>query len=376
MPFCHSPWTNLDIDPLGTMAPCCKFQHDKKEEKFNIRTHTIQQYSKSNLLLQVRNQFMQGNWPSGCERCQIEEQNNIESKRNLDHTRWKDHYAQYNLDSNQFITASVAFGNTCNLKCITCGPTSSSKWQKEHKTIYGIDIANNKFYKNNFVKDLLQAAPSLVHLDIPGGEPLLSGVAQQKEMLQYYVDTEQAANMSLHYTTNVTLFPDEEWRMLWQHFKNVDIQLSIDGIGKRQEYIRYPAVWKDILNNTDRYVAYAAKNNNLQLSVSHTISAYNIYYLDEFFTWCQQIGLPRPWLGKVHKPKFMRPTVWPQFAREYIVKHLLSSQHADVYTWATMLEQIDDSKYFDDFKRLTQQHDQYRGLEFGSTFKEMSNWIK
>jgi len=78
MPFCHSPWTNLDIDPLGTMAPCCKFQHDKNKQKFNIQTHTIQQYSKSKLLQQVRSEFMQGNWPSGCERCKIEEQNNIE----------------------------------------------------------------------------------------------------------------------------------------------------------------------------------------------------------------------------------------------------------------------------------------------------------
>jgi uncharacterized radical SAM superfamily Fe-S cluster-containing enzyme len=174
------------------MAPCCKFQHDKNEEKFNIQTHTIQQYSNSDFLQQVRNEFTQGNWPSGCKRCEIEEQNNIESKRNLDYIRWKDHYEQYNLDSNEFITASIAFGNTCNLKCITCGPTSSSKWQKEYDTIYGINIAHNKFYKDNFVTDLAAAAPSLVHLDIPGGEPLLSGVPEQKVLLRHYIQSGKA----------------------------------------------------------------------------------------------------------------------------------------------------------------------------------------
>ena len=36
MPFCYSPWTNIDIDPQGTMAPCCKFQKQYYDQQFNI----------------------------------------------------------------------------------------------------------------------------------------------------------------------------------------------------------------------------------------------------------------------------------------------------------------------------------------------------
>lgn len=373
MPFCYSPWTNLDIDPLGTMAPCCKFQFDKDKEKINIQTHTIQQYSKSDFLKQIRSEFIQGNWPSGCERCKIEEQNNIESKRNLDNTRWKDQYEQYNLDSNEFITASIAFGNTCNLKCIMCGPYASSKWQKEYKTIYGIDVAHNKFYKNNFVKDLIKAAPNLIHLDIPGGEPLLSGVLEQKELLGHYIQSGKAQTISLHYTTNATIFPDTEWWEIWSHFKNVDIQLSIDAIGDRYEYIRYPAIWDTTVKNVQQYLQM--QKGNIQLSISHSVSAYNIYYLDEFFEWCYTMGLPRPWLGRIHTPAHMRPSVWHSTARQAILDKLSQSQYSDVHDWKDMIANSDDSVLFETFKKYLKQHDQYRGTNFAIVFPELNKYL-
>ena len=45
MPYCHSPWTNLDIDPQGYMSPCCKFDYSQyKESQHNIIKHTIDEY--------------------------------------------------------------------------------------------------------------------------------------------------------------------------------------------------------------------------------------------------------------------------------------------------------------------------------------------
>jgi MoaA/NifB/PqqE/SkfB family radical SAM enzyme len=374
MPFCYSPWTNIDIDPQGAIAPCCKFQYKVYKEKFNIQTHTIKQYSKSDFLQEIREDFIKGNWPSGCERCKIEEQNSIESKRNLDYTRWKNYYEKYNLDSDEFITASIAFGNTCNLKCITCGPYASSKWQQEYKIVYGIDVAHNKFYKNNFVKDFVESAPSLIHFDIPGGEPLLSGVQEQKQLLGHYIQSGKAQYISLHYTTNATIFPDQEWWEIWSHFRNVDIQLSIDGIGDRYEYIRHPGNWKTLVDHTQKYLQH--QKDNIQLSVSHTVSAYNIYYLDEFFEWCYAIGLPCPWLGRVHSPDHMRPSVWTGDARAAILDKLSESQYPDVHAWKEMITNSDDSASFETFKNFLHQHDQYRGTDFAKTFPELARYVQ
>jgi MoaA/NifB/PqqE/SkfB family radical SAM enzyme len=342
-------------------------------ESFNVQTQTLQYYSDSAFLAQIKQEFTQGQWPKGCVRCRIEEQNSIASKRQLDYDRWQEQYQQYNFDTNQWITASIAFGNTCNLKCITCGPYSSSKWQKEYEKIYLDNIRPVKFYRSDFVEKFIEQAPEIIHLDVPGGEPFLSGVQEQKHLLWHYIKTKQAKNISLHYTTNATLFPDQEWWDIWQHFKNVDIQLSIDGVGNKYEYIRYPAKWDVVVENTNQYLK--KHMHNIQLSVSHTVSAYNIYYLDEFFTWCESVGLPRPWAGRVHNPIHMRPTVWPTAARNTIADHLKSSTYEDVRTWAQLLQTQDDSNKFAEFKIYLLQHDQYRGLNFAETFYELSELL-
>jgi len=375
MPFCYAPWTNIDISPAGDVTPCCKFRTDHYTQKFNIQNMSIDEYADSEFVAEIKQQFKQGEWPAGCERCKIEEDNGIESKRILDYTRWKEHYDCYDLASNKFITSSIAFGNTCNLKCITCGPYSSSRWQKEYFDLYQIDIPHHKFYKNNFVQDFVEHAPHMIHIDIPGGEPFLSGVKEQQELLNYYIDNNQAKEISLHYTTNGTVFPDDTWWSLWKHFKEIDLQLSIDGVGNRYEYIRYPANWAELTDNVDRYIAKEEQLDNVRLSVSHTVSAYNIYYLDEFVSWCYTVGLPKPWLGRVHNPIHMRPTVWPQEVCNSIAEHLNTSSHDDVRVWAELVTNENDSKHFDTFQNKMQQHDQYRGLDFNKTFPELMKYL-
>lgn len=366
MPFCYSPWTNIDISPKGHVAPCCKFIGSIPEYS------TVEHYASSDFLKEIKQDFEKNIWPAGCERCRIEEQNGIESKRQLDYTRWQSHYESYDLDSDRFITASVAFGNTCNLKCITCGPSSSSLWHQEYKEIYGKTVAPIKFFKQDFVEDFVKHAPDIVHLDIPGGEPFLSGVVEQKQLLAHYIQSGQAANTTIHYTTNATIMPDAEWWDLWQHFKEVEIQLSIDGIGARFEYIRYPGNWNKVSANISNYTQ---QQHKVRLSVSHTVSAYNIYYLDEFFSWCHNQGLPRPWLGRVHNPIHMRPSVWHSEARDFIVAHLMTSTHPDVLVWAALINNTNDSDQFDTFKRRCQEHDQYRKTNFASVFPELAPYI-
>ena len=373
MTFCYSPWTNVDIDPQGAITPCCKFQMSGYDQKFNIQKHTLNEYVASAFLTEIKQDFAKGNWPQGCNRCQIEEQNNIESKRQLDYQRWQAQYAQYQLTSNQFITASIAFGNTCNLKCITCGPYSSSRWQQEYREIYNIDIDNLRFYRDDFVQKFIEQAPNIVHLDIPGGEPFLSGVQEQQQLLKHYVDTGQAKHITLHYTTNATIFPDQTWWELWQHFKEIDLQLSIDGVGSRYEYIRFPGNWDTLVLNINQYLA--RQSNNFRLSVSHTVSAYNIYYLDEFVSWCYNQGLPRPWLGRVHNPAHMRPTVWSGDAKQKIIDCLNQSLHLDVQNWSTLISQTDDSNMFEQFQLRLLQHDQYRNTNFANTFPELAPYI-
>lgn len=375
MTFCYAPWSNVDISPQGDITPCCKFQSQHYNQKFNIKQHSLEQYVTSDLMQSVKHDFEQGQWPAGCERCRIEEQNNVLSKRQLDWQRWKDLYQQIDLVKSKFLTASIAFGNTCNLSCVTCNPYSSSQWRREYQTIYGTDIVPFHFYKDHFVDDFLTQAPDLVHLDIPGGEPFLSGVQEQKQLLQHYIDQDTARQISLHYTTNATVYPDAEWWELWQHFREVDIQLSIDGVDQRYEYIRYPAKWNVLIKNVEQYLAKTQQCSNTKLSVSHTVSAYNIFYLDEFLTWNYNIGLPRPWIGRVHNPAHMRLSVWTGTAKNMIVDRLMNNNDTDVQIWGEFLKNADDSDQFELFQQRLKEHDQYRGTNFNQTFPELAEYV-
>lgn len=376
MPFCFSPWTNLDISPLGDIAPCCKYRVQDNERKFNIQVDSIDDYKNSDFLRSLKSQFESNNWPDGCVRCRVEEENNVLSKRQLDYQRWQEHYKKYDLDRATTITAALSFGNTCNLKCIMCTPSASSRWRDEALELFGKTVGHFKFYKNDFVQDFVKNAPDVIHLDIPGGEPFLSGVPEQKELLRHYVESGKAGEISLHYTTNVSVYPDSDWWELWAHFKEIDMQLSIDGVGPHYEYIRYPAIWDTTVNHTQLYLDQQQRLSNFRLSVSHTLSAYNIYYLDEFFTWCSDIGLPTPWVGKVYIPKYMQLEVWPQDAKAVIVDRLRTSTFLEVKTWAEFLANTDASQHFEEFKYWTNQHDQYRGLNFVNTFPELAQWVK
>lgn len=374
MTFCHAPWTNLEILPTGEILPCCKFESHTYPQTFNIQHHTIDDYRQSAMLSTVKQQFQAGQWPTGCERCQIEEQSGIESKRQLDYTRWQHHYDNYNLDSNDLLTVSLALGNTCNLKCIICGPAASSKWIKEYKDVYGIQVQNIESVRKDLINNITSIAPDLVHIDMHGGEPMLSNIEQHQALLDHYIHTGQAKNISIHYTTNATIFPDQTWLDRWMHFAEIDLQLSIDGIGHRYEYLRYPADWRTLENHAEQYLRLQQQQSNIKLSLAHAVSAFNIFYIEEFVTWCQQKGLPRPWMGKVHTAAWLRPSVWPEPAKSAIVNKLQSSTIEDVQTWANLMQNTDDSDLFDQFKQFVQRHDQYRNLDFKNTFPDLAQY--
>jgi MoaA/NifB/PqqE/SkfB family radical SAM enzyme len=376
MIFCHAPWTNIDINQQGTIAPCCKFRHvHYNESEYNIFDHSVEQYIESDTLTSVKEDFKQGNWPIGCIRCKTEEENRIPSKRQMDYKRWQSVLDSRDLIKKEFITSSIAFGNTCNLKCITCSSWASSRWHKEYKDLTGMDIKPVHFRKNKFVEEFVKWAPDMLHIDIPGGEPFLSGVPAQHQLLDYYITTGKAQHMTLHYTTNVTIWPNDEWWTRWQHFKNVEIQLSLDGIDQQFEYIRHPANWNTVLQHIKQYQTKQIKYINVELSVAHTVSAYNVYYLDKFYAWCESVGLPKPWCGRVHDPNEMRPTVWHGKAKQAIIKRLYKSKFIDVRKWAQLMLENDDSEHYDAFVKRTAWHDQYRGTNFSKIFPEMSEYL-
>ena len=370
--FCHLPWAGLDISPYGEMRPCCQFDMNHYRERFTIPLQSIQAYQNSRFLNDLKTEFLSNGRPKGCSRCWVEEEVGAKSKRFRDYEQYQETFDQHDLESGQFLVISLGLGNYCNLKCRICGPHDSSKWIKEHESYTGEQMPFHNFHKDRkFIGEVIENLGSIVHIDFPGGEPLLTGVSEQHEILTYLIEKGLAERVSLHYTTNTTIFPGQKFWDLWTSFKNVDIQMSIDGIRKEFEFNRYPAKWSRVYANIKRYQEKREELNNIQLSISLTLSVFTVLQLPEFYQWCLDEDLPAPWIGRLNRPHHYRATIFPEEHREKVARILEASAHEEVRRWAYLIRSQDDSEHLPAFKIWTQKKDEYRGQDFQEVFPDL-----
>lgn len=168
---------------------------------------------------------------------------------------------------------------TCNLACLTCGPEFSTTWRNELK-IKNLSVRPRieEFLIEKFSGVDLSG---LKEVRIWGGEPFLTYT--HKKILEFISAKIDTSNVRLMYNTNGTCRIDKETRELIEKFKFARISFSIDGIGDRFNYIRYPAKWDEVESN----LLWWRENlpHNSMLSMTVTASVLNVLYLDEVFDW-------------------------------------------------------------------------------------------
>lgn len=372
--FCHNAFLGLFVAPDGHLKPCCKFS-PTEIPKFNIKDG-IDGYKNSEWLKKLQNEFIKGEKPKGCDRCWTEEAAGITSKRQMDYKEYKKEFDNVNLDNPDLINIELAFGNLCNLACRICSPEASSRWASEKKKEDGKNYPIWDWFKNsNVMNDFYDKTKNAVSIGIAGGEPLLLENNEHFEYIKKFIKTKKSYNLHLHYTTNGTNYPKDNHIAIWQHFKTVNIQLSIDGIGKQYEYNRWPARWDIVYDNIKKYQKLSKSNSNIRLSIAHSISAFTIPYADQFFKWCIRENLPAPWMGLVSFPSYYNPSVFPREVCEQISSILDQSTIKEVRKLKDYL-QYDNSQHFNQFLSVTRQLDTIRNQNFQTTFPELAELIR
>jgi hypothetical protein len=148
--------------------------------------------------------------------------------------------------------------------------------------------------------------------------------------------------------------------------------MSIDGIGDKFEYLRWPAQWDLCYKNIKQYQTQIDNCKNMQLSISHTISIFNVLYLNEFFIWCFKEKLPEPYLGMVESPKHYNIRNLPKATKELIQKRLVSKKFSSVINFMNQ----DTTIQIDQFISWTNELDLLRNQDFAVIFPELANIIK
>jgi hypothetical protein len=315
--FCILPWIHFATRPNGDMRLCCSANasgaggdHEvglvkiENGKPANFGVNTPMEAWNSLYMKNVRTTMLEGKIPASCTKCFEEESKNVVSKRMWETGTWindgidvEELIKQTNVDGTvpeKLVYLDLRLGHTCNLKCVMCSPHDSSRWVQEHKKIYPLfqhielkkqmdwdsTSFNNYWHENpTFWKEMYSQIPNLKQVYFAGGEPLM--IKEHKEFIKEIVRQGYQDQILLRYNSNGLLI-DDEVIDLWSKFKRVKFAVSLDAIGDRNYYIRYPTEWDTVVKNLHRL---DNTPDNIHVSIATAIQILNIKHLPDFAKW-------------------------------------------------------------------------------------------
>ena len=140
--------------------------------------------------------------------------------------------------------------------------------------------------------------------------------------------------------TNCTITSRKLLKYLYQ-FKSVELDLSIDGVGKVNEYIRYGHSWKTIEKNLKKWSFLSTVIPDFKIRIFSTIQAYNIHDIKNIKNLSKKYNISST-CNILNGPKFLNINVLPE---EYINRikdeynsHILSIYKNDRKSWPDFVE--------------------------------------
>lgn len=454
--FCILPWVHLSTRPDGSMRVCCTANassvgptNDKEHggmigvlkteegKPANLNVTDFETAWNSTYMRNVRTQMLNGEEPPSCSKCYKEERAGHNSKR-----MWETAYWGKRVDIDQLILDTqedgsvppqlayidLRFGTKCQLACVMCSPHDSSGWIKDWQAI-NPQITNAKLKENSqwtdkgstngssynwhkqnekFWFQFYDQIPNMQQLYFAGGESLI--IDEHYDILTQCIKQDHAKNLELRYNSNGV-----EWKSwlfdTWKQFKLVRFHYSVDDIGARNEYVRYPSKWNrnvDVFEILDKETP-----DNVEVTVACAVQALNIYYLPDFLRWKleQKFKKINKWpLGAgginyhfVYHPPHLNVKVLPAWFKAEVRK-----KFEEFYTWweenwelsltdeqigkvpyqvwrnseygikrlqglVTFMESEDWSNRLPEMKEYLELIDKQRNLSFAETFPEMKD---
>ena len=431
--FCLYPFVYLNLDPDGRGRPCCKYNVGEVwSGDAQLPKQTIQELFDQEYIHNLRKDFLLNKKNEGCKACWDEEKAGIHSMRQLcDDTgkvnptaTWFEHITKPFPTRLDFKLSSI-----CNQKCRICSPFLSSKWLEEFdnmgeifldektKNLYKIN-AKEKFLNDpknfNILESWLKENTEMAFF---GGEPLLQ--AEHKIILKKAATVGHAHNILLFYNTNGSIYGQEIIDM-WKKFRQIMVCFSIDDIGERFEYQRFPASWSDTNINIRKYLnltkpknvlsddfeknisKYARYYDSTELSevvpitYTHyiTLSIFNIFYLDEILLYSKNNWRMKVEFNQVHFPHYFSIQNIPLEMKDVIRDKLrnkrfrqkisclkTNSMDGDILADLDRVIQFmyDSEPIEREYKTAFQvihRHDKYRKQSFRKVFPELSEFLK
>ncbi len=379
--FCSVPWTQLATNSSGFYRVCCNalpvknLVKNTKGEVLKISKNSAQEVWDSPTYKTIREQMLHSERPEMCTRCFREEDSGVESARQRWNKRWNVTEDEIEGGTANARYLDLRLGNLCNLKCRMCNPYSSSKWVDEWNSVaesaelvphQKIDATEAQRLSQmdwpesaETWKNLSPILNTVEEIYLTGGEPFLS--LKQADLLQWLIDIGRASQVIIKYNTNLTVVP-EKLIPLWKKFKSVRLNLSVDGIGRLNDYIRYPSRWTVVEQNLRLLCRLKEEGLPFEISVHTTVQGYNILRLHETIDFFQKNFQITPYLNILNHPACLNIRTLPKSLKKQALQSLTSVQSEKGVNEVISYMMAEDwaQKYFEQFKRYTNQLDQNR----------------
>ena len=405
------PWTHLTAYTDGCCGLCCLATTPKLDDA-SINRNSFGDIFNQQHWCDTRLKMLAGVAPADCWRCFKEEQSGYKSHRIVENNIWEKRLGRDELQrlvnsttaagkvEESFQSLDLRVGNTCNLQCVMCGPSDSGRWAKHALDLSNVvtdrelqaemdfrakcDPKNYSWHQQGRVwEEVYEALPRIKELVLAGGEPFL--IEGHLDILKKIANSGFAKNIILRYHTNCTVFSSEIVEELVK-FKKVELCLSIDSYGEKNDWIRYPSKWDDIVKNMH---LMDQTPENVDVWINFSLMAMNILYVPEWITFFDSQNFKKISKDRksrfnpsiVHNPDYLSILVLPAKLKQAITKKIQSFE--EELEWKTdkllgvvqVMNSEDKTHLLPKTRQYIEALDRVRGTDFRSAFPEVARYL-
>ena len=371
----------------GSIRFCCATMENitnKRGHRMNMNNDSLEKAWNSEQIKSARLRMMRGESVQACIKCVEQEDRGFQSMRETQDMEMNFSMTNFDGSVNHYpVTMELHLGNLCNLKCKMCGQQYSNQIGKElldigktepgflewiRKESGNVNIWTNnlsvqyRWFQNRKIKEKLfdYIYKHIKEIVVIGGEPTV--IPEFWELFDYLEQRDSLKDLSITLTTNLTNINPKMTDWL-PRLKRWTVWASIDGLGDRTEYIRYPSNFEKCCDNLNFY-KNLLKTGNGKIVLSPAIQLLNIDQLDDIIRWWldftggdleKQFGIS--WMAQVWYPTICNYDILPRDYKSKIADKLEASfdqfkRHGQIKKWyQNQIDNLRGNTYTEEQKR-------------------------
>lgn len=271
--YCPLPFVSLSLLPGNGIMPCCNWAGMLDKSPVLISDHDPFNHE---WIRDLRKRMLDDKVIPGCSSCKHDESINLHSSMRMSKLRTYGY-----VEIPRLIYLDYNLGNLCNLKCRMCDGFHSSSWHADEAALGKPTSTIKRRSSEHRQFDLSQ----LRHIRFIGGEPMI----EQNTIVEILRDIRSSQNgrldgLTVTIHTNGTVRFSEELGELLGECDTLNLTISVDGIGKINDYQRTGYDWHRLEGNL-RYFNDVDVCRITNRQIDSTLTLLNVSNYIELHAW-------------------------------------------------------------------------------------------